>query len=50
LAELSRTRERERLKPRREPYWMQLGKGQFLGYRAGADTWHVRLRTRSGLT
>jgi integrase len=27
---------------------MQLGKGQFLGYRAGADTWHVRLRTRSG--
>lgn len=47
LADLSRKRERERLKPRREPYWMRLNKGQYLGFRRGADTWHVRMRDRA---
>jgi integrase len=48
MADLSRKRERERLKPRREPYWMRLSKGQYLGYRRGADTWIVRIRDRAG--
>ena len=48
MTELSRKRERERLKPRREPYWMRLNKGQYLGFRRGADTWQVRLRDRVG--
>jgi len=48
MADLSRKRERERLKARREPHWMRLNKGQYLGYRRGADTWHVRMRDRRG--
>lgn len=48
MADLSRKRERERLKPRRGPYWMCLNKGQYLGFRRGADTWLVRMRDRSG--
>jgi len=48
MADLSRKRERSRLKPRREPYWMRLNKGQYLGFRRGADTWHVRMRDRAG--
>jgi len=49
MADLSRKRERERLRPRREPYWQRLNKGAYLGYRAGADTWLVRLRDRAGV-
>jgi len=48
MADLSRKRERERLKTRRPPYWMRLNKGQYLGFRRGADTWHVRMRGRDG--
>ncbi len=48
MSELSRKRERERLKQRREPYWMRLSKGQYLGYRRGADTWIARTRDRAG--
>jgi integrase len=48
MADLSRKRERERLKPRREQYWMRLEKGKYLGFRRGADTWHVRMRDRAG--
>jgi integrase len=33
---------------RREPYWHRLSKGQYVGFRRGSDTWHVRLRDRSG--
>lgn len=48
MAELSKKRELERLKPRREPYWQRLNKGAYLGYRAGANTWLVRMRDRAG--
>jgi len=48
MADLSRKRDRERLKVRREPYWMRLSRGQYLGFRRGADTWLVRLRDRAG--
>jgi integrase len=48
MTDLSRKRERERLKPRREPYWQRLSLGQYLGFRRGADTWLVRYRDRSG--
>ncbi len=48
MVDLSRKRERERLKPRREPYWLRLNKGQYLGFRRGPDTWHARVRNRSG--
>ena len=48
MADLSRKRERDRLKPRRPPYWMRLNKGQYLGFRRGADTWLVRMRGRDG--
>lgn len=48
MTELSRKKKLDSLKPRREPYWMRLNKGQYLGFRRGADTWHVRLRDRTG--
>ena len=50
MADLSRKRERERLRVRREPHWQRLEKGKYLGLRRSnvADTWHVRLRDRSG--
>jgi integrase len=48
MTDLSRKRERTRLKPRREPYWLRLNKGQYLGFRRGADTWIVRTRDRAG--
>lgn len=33
MADLSTVRNREKLKPQREPYWQRLAEGQFLGYR-----------------
>lgn len=48
MPDLSKTRERSRLKARREPYWMRLDQGRYLGFRAGAGTWIARLRDRSG--
>ena len=33
---------RRRLKPRREPYWMDLGKGCAIGFRRGPDSWIAR--------
>jgi len=39
---------RARLAARREPYWVQLGRGAYLGYRAGPDTWVARYRDREG--
>jgi hypothetical protein len=44
LADLSRKRERERLKVRREPYWQRLTEGQYLGFRSGPNTWIARFR------
>jgi integrase len=46
LADLSRKRERERLKVRREPYWQRLEEGQYLGFRRGPDTWIARYRDK----
>lgn len=44
--DLSKVGERERLKPRREPYWNRLRAGCFLGFRpskrGGAGTWVAR--------
>ncbi len=34
---------RKKLAPRREPYFRRLSKGRYVGYRAGADTWHARI-------
>ena len=46
MAELSRVKDRDALKPRREPYWQRLRPGAFLGYRpsakAGPGTWIAR--------
>jgi len=39
---------RNRLVSRREPYWMQIARGSFLGFRAGAGTWIVRHRDHNG--
>ena len=44
--DLSRVGERERLKPRRDPYWQRLSTGSFLGFRRskrhGDGTWIAR--------
>jgi|HubBroStandDraft_1064217.scaffolds.fasta_scaffold65487_1 integrase len=42
---------RAKLTPRRAPYWTQLGRGAYLGFRrsaSGAGTWHARYRDRNG--
>lgn len=46
MADLSRKRDRERLKVRREPHWQRLRAGGALGFRRGADTWIARFRGR----
>lgn len=48
VSDLSRKRERERLKIRREPYWQRLAKGSYLGFRRGPNTWIARHRNRDG--
>lgn len=48
MADLTRKRERERLKPRREPYWQRLSAGAALGFRRGPDTWVAKFRARDG--
>jgi len=51
--DLSRKRERDQLKPRKEPYWQRLAEGAYLGYRRApktdAKTWQARYRRRDGL-
>src|SRR5215203_1332148 len=46
MADLSKVKERDALKPRREPYWQRLRPGCFLGFRPsareGAGTWIAR--------
>lgn len=39
---------RMRLTPRREPYWLRMGPGQYLGFRRGPDSWCARYRDRDG--
>jgi integrase len=48
MVDLARKRDRERLQPRREPYWQQLDKGAHLGFRRGPDTWIAKFRGRDG--
>lgn len=48
MADLTRKRERERLTPRREPYWQRLSAGAALGFRSGPDTWVAKYRSRDG--
>jgi integrase len=48
MPNLIRKTDRLDLEARREPYWQQLGKGAYLGFRRGADTWIARFRDRSG--
>ena len=48
MPELSRKRERERLARRVTPYYQRIGKGAFLGFRRGPDTWIARFRGRDG--
>src|SRR5689334_6938002 len=46
MADLSRVKDREALKPRREPYWHRLQGGRYVGYRPstrqGIGTWIAR--------
>jgi integrase len=46
MADLSRVKDREALRPQREPYWHRLRPGCFVGYRpsakGGAGTWIAR--------
>jgi integrase len=46
LADLSKKRERERLKLQRDPHFMKLDTGAYLGFRRGPDTWHARFRDK----
>jgi integrase len=52
MADLSRVKDREELKPRREPHWQRLRPGCFVGYRAsakgGAGTWIARAYDEQG--
>lgn len=48
MPDLSRKRERDRLKIQRDPHYMRLGPGAFLGFRRGPDTWTARYRDRKG--
>jgi integrase len=46
MPDLSRKRERERLAVRHTPYFQRIGRGAFLGFRRGPDTWSARFRSR----
>jgi integrase len=48
MPDLTRKSRRLDLSPRREPYWQQQGKGAYLGFRRGPDTWIARFRDRTG--
>lgn len=52
MADLSRVKDREGLKARREPHWQRLRPGCFLGYRtsakSGAGTWIARTYDEAG--
>lgn len=48
IADITRKTNRAKLTPRREPYWLRLGPGSALGFRAGANTWIAKYRGRDG--
>jgi integrase len=46
--DITRKRSRQRLEARREPYWLRLAQGAYVGFRRGPDTWLARFRGRDG--
>lgn len=42
MVDITRKASRDKLVPRREPYWLTLAKGCALGFRRGPDTWIAR--------
>lgn len=49
MAKITNKTERAKLKWRREPYWLVLGKGRAVGFRhMDRDTWVARIRTPDG--
>jgi integrase len=48
MPDLTRKSRRLDLVERPEPYWSKLGKGAYLGFRRGPNTWIARFRDRSG--
>jgi integrase len=48
MSDLTRKSRRLELRERPEPYWVRLGKGAYLGFRRGPNTWIARFRARSG--
>lgn len=52
MTDISKKSTRNKLQPRREPYWQRISKGCYLGYRVsikeGGGTWIARLRDASG--
>ncbi|HEY4340527.1 MAG TPA: hypothetical protein VGM97_11330 [Steroidobacteraceae bacterium] len=44
MTDITRKTIRATLKPRDEPYWLRLGPGLALGFRAGANTWVAKFR------
>ena len=48
MPDLTRKTRRLELRERREPYWVKLGKGAYLGFRRGPNTWIARFRSRAG--
>jgi len=49
LPDLSKKRERDRLKVQRDPHYLKLAHGAYLGFRRGPDTWTARYRSRDGV-
>lgn len=49
MADLTKKRDRDRLKIQRDPHFMKLGPGAYLGYRRGPNTWHARYRDKNGV-
>lgn len=48
IFDITRKRGRDRLEERREPYWLRLAQGAYVGFRRGPDTWLARFRGRDG--
>lgn len=48
MPNLANKSSRARLSIRRDPYYAKLGRGAYLGFRRGPDTWVARFRDRAG--
>lgn len=49
MVDITKKTNRAKLKARREPYWLRLGRGAALGFRAGPGTWIAKYRGRDGV-